>query len=49
MKRKRNKDEFELKQGQINDLKQLEDSGYIDLYYGDESHFGLTPNVPYAW
>jgi transposase len=27
----------------------LEDNGYIDLYFGDESHFGLTPNVPYAW
>jgi hypothetical protein len=27
----------------------LEDSGYIDLYFGDESHFGLTLNVPYAW
>lgn len=23
--------------------------GYIDLYYCDESHFGLTPNVCYAW
>lgn len=23
--------------------------GFIDLYYGDESHFGLTPNIPYAW
>ncbi len=23
--------------------------GYIDLYFGDQSHFGLTPNVPYAW
>jgi len=49
LKGKRNKEEFELKQAQIEDLKQLEDSGYIDLYYGDESHFGLTPNVPYAW
>ena len=49
MKRKRNKDDFELKQSQINDFKQLEDSGYIDLSFGDESHFGLTPNVPYAW
>ena len=49
LKSKRNKDEFELKQEQINELKQLEDSGYIDLYFGDESHFGLTPNVPYAW
>jgi len=27
----------------------LEDNEYIDLYFGDESHFGLTPNVPYAW
>ena len=27
----------------------MEDSGYIDLYFGDESHFGLTPRVPYAW
>ncbi|MDA3929493.1 MAG: transposase [Prolixibacteraceae bacterium] len=27
----------------------MEDSGYIDLNFGDESHFGLTPNVPYAW
>jgi len=27
----------------------LENSGYIDLYFGDQSHFGLTPNVPYAW
>ena len=49
LKGKRNKYEFELKQEQINDLKQLENIGYIDLYLGDESHFGLTPNVPYAW
>lgn len=27
----------------------MEDSGYLDFYYGDESHFGLTPNVPNAW
>ena len=27
----------------------MDDIGYIDLYFGDESHFGLTPNVPYAW
>jgi hypothetical protein len=49
LKSKRNKDEFELKRGQIESLKGLEDSGYLDLYFGDESHFGLTPNVPYAW
>ena len=49
LKNKRNKEDFELKQKQIEDLKQLEDEGYIDLYFGDESHFGLKPNVPYAW
>lgn len=38
-----------MKQKQIEALKSLEDSGYIDLYFGDQSHFGLTPNVPYAW
>ncbi|MBE0392440.1 hypothetical protein BJQ96_02288 [Flavobacterium sp. PL0002] len=27
----------------------MEDSGYIDLYFGDQSHFVLSPNVPYAW
>ena len=46
---KRNKIEFELKKEQIESLKLLDDNGYIDLYFGDESHFGLTPNVPYAW
>ena len=49
LKSKRNQDEFERKQQQIESLKKLETSGYIDLYFGDESHFGLTPNVPYAW
>ena len=27
----------------------MDDSGYINLCFGDESHVGLTPNVPYAW
>lgn len=27
----------------------MDRADYIDVYYGDESHFGLTPNVPYAW
>jgi len=49
LRSKRNQNDFEFKQQQIESLKELEDSGYIDLYFGDESHFGLTPNVPYAW
>lgn len=49
LKGKRNQEQFDLQQNQIENLKALEDSGYIDLYFGDESHFGLTPVVPYAW
>ncbi len=49
LKRKRNENDFDIKQAQIESLKELEDNGYIDLYFGDESHFGLTPNIPYAW
>lgn len=49
MKGKRNEEQFRFKQEQIETLKSLEDSGYIDLYFGDQSHFGLSPNVPYAW
>ena len=49
LKSKRNQEDFEFKQKQIESLKKLDASGYIDVYFGDESHFGLTPNVPYAW
>ena len=49
LKSKRNEEQFRCKQNEIDSLKELEDSGYIDLYFGDQSHFGLTPNVPYAW
>ncbi|OAV63838.1 hypothetical protein Barb6_03517 [Bacteroidales bacterium Barb6] len=28
---------------------ELYKAGFIDLRFADESHFGLTPNVPYAW
>ena len=49
LKNKRNEEQFRMKQIQIETLKSLENDGYIDLYFGDQSHFGLTPNVPYAW
>jgi len=39
LKSKQNKNDFEFKQQQIESLKQLEDSGFIDLYFGDESYF----------
>lgn len=40
---------FNIQKEELNELKLLHDSGYIDLYFGDESHFGLVPNIPYAW
>ena len=49
LKYKQNEEDFKFKKYQIETLKLLEDNGFIDLYFGDESHFGLTPNVPYAW
>ncbi len=30
-------------------MESLAGSGYMDVFYYDESHFGLTPAVPYAW
>jgi transposase len=30
-------------------LKKLEESGYLDLFYGDQSSFSMNPNVPYGW
>ncbi len=49
LKSVRNQELFESKQEQIDSLMNLHNQGYIDLYFADESHFGLTPNVPYAW
>lgn len=45
----RNQELFESKRKQLNSLMNLHNQGYIDLYFTDESHFGLTPNIPYAW
>jgi len=30
-------------------LEQMNEQGWIDLYYGDESRISLEPCVPYAW
>ena len=34
---------------ELNDLLTLEQQGFIKIYYGDESGFNMTPNVPYGW
>ena len=31
------------------ELQILENQGYIDLFYGDESGFSLNPSIPYGW
>ncbi len=41
--------EFAERKSQLTALESLAESGYIDVFYYDESHFGLTPSVPYAW
>lgn len=49
LKDKRDQDLFDKQQVELEQLKELHQMGYIDLCYCDESHFGLTPNVGYAW
>jgi transposase len=33
----------------LQELKKLEESGFLDLFYGDQSSFSMNPNVPYGW
>lgn len=41
--------EREEKQAALNALWQMFGLGLIDLYFGDESGFSMTPCLPYAW
>ena len=41
--------EYIAKKSQLAQLKQLDERGIIELYYLDETGFGLTPCVPYGW
>ncbi len=49
LKTKRNQKKFEQAKIEIQELKQQEQLGYIDLFFFDETGFDLTPTVPYAW
>ncbi len=40
---------YEAKKECLQELKSLAKQGHIDLYYGDESGFCLTPVTAYAW
>jgi transposase len=33
----------------LQELKKLEESGFLDVFYGDQSSFSMNPNVPYGW
>lgn len=46
---KPNPQEYQEKQGQLEELKRLDEQGEIDLYYLDETGFCLIPCVPYGW
>ncbi len=41
--------EYEHKQAELEELKQLEDQGELDLYFLDEAGFCLIPCIPYGW
>tara|TARA_X000001036_G_scaffold382037_1_gene374473 strand:- start:9 stop:1007 length:999 start_codon:yes stop_codon:yes gene_type:complete len=49
LKKKRDPEEFERVQLELNEYREQAKSGEIDLVYFDESGFDLTPSVPYAW
>jgi hypothetical protein len=44
-----NPEEYKTKKQELEELKQQEDRGEIDLRYVDETGFCLTSYVPYAW
>lgn len=33
----------------LQQLKTLEESNFLDIFYGDQSSFSMNPNVPYGW
>ncbi len=41
--------EYQEKQAQLEEFKQLDKQGKIDLYYLDETGFSLIPCIPYGW
>ena len=49
MRKKRCEIKFRKSKEEIEKLNHLHSIDYIDLYFGDASHFSTVPNVPYAW
>jgi transposase len=44
-----NREDYDKGKAKLEELKQSEERGEIQLYYLDETGFGLIPNVPYGW
>lgn len=49
MKKKPTAEVYQLKRELLGEMERLNESGAIDLYYGDEAGVALEPNVPYGW
>lgn len=49
LKKKQDKAEYEKKVADLKQLMELYHSGYLDLYFADESGFNMVGYVPYGW
>jgi transposase len=49
LKSKRDKEDFEEAQVELQELIECHQAGELDLYYFDEAGISLTPTVPYGW
>ncbi len=49
MKKKPAAEVCRLKRELLGEMERSDESGAIDLYYGDEAGVSLEPNVPYGW
>jgi hypothetical protein len=49
LKPKQDPVEYERLYKVLQELKKLEEKGFLDLFYGDQSSFSMNPNVPYGW
>ena len=49
LKPKQDPVEYERLYNDLQKLKELEELGFLELFYGDQSSFSMNPNVPYGW
>lgn len=49
LKKHQDEEEYEYKLSQLKDLIRLNQMGYIDLFFADESGFNMEGYIPYGW